>query len=927
MLTPKPQLNLQNAREYFREHLSAGDYYSAEQKITGEWFGQGAVRLGLTGTVKEVEFLRLCEGLNPETGERLTLRKNSTRRSENGRNVANRRVFYDFTISPPKSVSVVALLQDDRILELHNRAVRLAMIELEKIAETRVRKSGQNAERLTGNIVTACFRHDTSRELDPHLHTHCVVFNATFDPAENRWKALEVVGMYRAQRFVENCYFHEVAKGLRALGYEIQNEARAFQIKGVPTSVVARFSKRHEQINVETQKRLEGKGWRGNIKDLREQVARDVRKRKMKDSTADRLRPSWLGQLQPDERAALKALQAVKPRPAEKADVAEIVTWVDEHLFERRSVVNDHELMAAALGRGRGQEFDLAALRDAIEQRGYIREEGTHKITSQDVLRCELNIVMAARGGRRRYEALNEEFAPASALSPEQCAAVNQILASRDLITLFRGGAGTGKSFALKEVERGLVAASRPVVVVAPQHQQVRDLQRDGLAAQTLAQLLLTRQLPRNAVVLVDEAGQVGGRQLRELIRLVQFYNGRLILSGDTRQHGAVAASDALRAIEEHGGLKPAEIRQIRRQNPGLGRSAAEQRFIRSYRSAVKAAAAGSVAESFDRLDRLGCVRELPSEKRRDVLAAEYLAAIARKETALVVAQTWNEVRAVNEAVREQLRVTGNLGAGKTLTAYQAVDATEAQKRDATFYQPGQFAYFLQRYGRYAKGDVCEIAGANERGVVLVKDDRLCSLGYRYTNRLAVAAASEMEIAPGDRLQLKFNGKSLEGRSLANGELVTVRRVRKDGAVVVEDGGGVRKTLSPSQRLFNRGYAVTSYASQGKTVDTVMFADAANRMATNRNQWYVAISRGRKRVVVFTSDKAGLRENIEHAGERELALELRPAMPAPAPKEEVRRRAWVARQAWESIERVRRFQFMKNHQARVRQMQQIRIQP
>ncbi len=177
MLSVKPQLNLQNAREYFREHLCAGDYYSADHKITGAWFGEGADKLGLKGALKEVDFLRLCEGLNPTTGERLTARKNSSRRDLDGRNVANRRVFYDFTISPPKSVSVVGLYQDDRILALHDRAVKQAMAELEKFAATRLRRTGQNADRRTGNIVAAAFRHDTSRELDPHLHTHCVVFN------------------------------------------------------------------------------------------------------------------------------------------------------------------------------------------------------------------------------------------------------------------------------------------------------------------------------------------------------------------------------------------------------------------------------------------------------------------------------------------------------------------------------------------------------------------------------------------------------------------------------------------------------------------------------------------------------------------------------------------------------------------------------
>src|SRR5207249_613780 len=106
--------------------------------------------------------------LHPRTGEKLTQRMNSSRTNQDGHEVANRRVFYDFTLSPPKSVSVVGLYQDDRILEAHNLAVRQAMTELEKFAETRVRKGGLKAERITGNVVGAAFRHDTSRELDPH---------------------------------------------------------------------------------------------------------------------------------------------------------------------------------------------------------------------------------------------------------------------------------------------------------------------------------------------------------------------------------------------------------------------------------------------------------------------------------------------------------------------------------------------------------------------------------------------------------------------------------------------------------------------------------------------------------------------------------------------------------------------------------------
>src|SRR6185295_4457577 len=136
MLRPKPQLNLQNAREYFREHLCVGDYYSEGQKIVGEWLGAGAQKLGLTGAVGETEFLALCEGRHPTGNDRLTQRLNTVR-SENGKLTANRRIFHDFTISPPKSVSIVALCEDKRIVEAHDRAVRIALAELEKFAETR----------------------------------------------------------------------------------------------------------------------------------------------------------------------------------------------------------------------------------------------------------------------------------------------------------------------------------------------------------------------------------------------------------------------------------------------------------------------------------------------------------------------------------------------------------------------------------------------------------------------------------------------------------------------------------------------------------------------------------------------------------------------------------------------------------------------
>jgi conjugative relaxase-like TrwC/TraI family protein len=120
VVTAQTQYNLKNAKEYFEEHLCIDDYYNEGEQVTGEWFGQSGERLGLSGKVRADEFLRLCENQHPATGDTLTQRLNTTR-IKNGQTAANRRIFYDFTFSPPKSVSLVALAgKDGRIVEAHS---------------------------------------------------------------------------------------------------------------------------------------------------------------------------------------------------------------------------------------------------------------------------------------------------------------------------------------------------------------------------------------------------------------------------------------------------------------------------------------------------------------------------------------------------------------------------------------------------------------------------------------------------------------------------------------------------------------------------------------------------------------------------------------------------------------------------------------
>jgi len=884
MVTAKTQYNLKNAQEYFEEHLCVGDYYNEGQRVAGEWAGLGAERLGLSGKVRAADFLRLCENQNPSTGDTLTQRLNTTR-TEDGENAANRRIFYDFTFSPPKSVSLAGFLgKDERILEAHARAVKGAMREFESFAGTRIRTNGAQSDRLTGNFVAALFTHDTSRALDPHLHTHCIVFNATFDSVENRWKALQNYELLRARKFAENAYYHELARELRSFGHRIGNRARGdFQIEGVSDELCERFSKRHAEIDKALAKLLEDKPEiaGGDRMATRRLIATAERARKQRDLSRAELLELWESQLTRDEREAISGLRnqsAQSPLDGKRMSLADAVQWAEEHLFDRNSVVLECQVWQEALGRARGESFSVSELTDFTRQRGYIRDEARPgEVTLRDVLLREWEIVQTAKEGVAACHPLVANPRPVRAtLDDEQRKALDALLSSTNAVSVFRGGAGTGKSFVLRELVEQLHQSGRRVVVLAPQRQQVVDMEKAGLPSpSTVANFLLKGELAIGAVVVVDEAGQIGGRQMFDLLRLARERNARVILSGDTRQHGSVEASDALLAIERHSGVKPVELRKIRRQDPALGRDYDERKQIKQYRKAVESAAGGKVEESFECLNKMGAVVACGLGDQADKLADEYLRLTERDASAVVVSQTWAEVHRVNSRVRDALKAKGLLGANdSTVQVLDRLDLTNAQKRDERFYSKDAVVVFNQKIREAEPGAKGKLTGIVKAGVLVEVGGRFVTVSNKMLDRISVCLPRECLVTAGDRLHLKANRKLAAGGRVTNGELVAVKSVRADGGIELTDG----RVLEKEFREFLPGYAVTSYGSQGKTVDYVLFSDSTIKAATNAQQWYVTISRGRRGIRIFTPDKEQLRENVTRSGHRPLALELAPGV-------------------------------------------------
>jgi conjugative relaxase-like TrwC/TraI family protein len=885
MLTSKAQYHLGNAKEYFESHLRVGDYYTEGQRLTGEWIGKGAERLRLAGVPTSEEFLRMCDNLHPQTGQKLTLRQKTTRlelRPDGAeRETANRRVFYDFTFSPPKSVSIAALIQNDtRIVEAHDEAIRSAVQQLESFAGTRVRKAGSCNDRPTQNVAAALFRHETSRAMDPHLHTHCIVFNATYDATESCWKALQNHDMLVASRFVQNVYYHELTRKLRRFGYSITNTPRGdFEIDGVAPELIQKFSKRHRQIDDQTQKLLEAAPDKSesNLAEIRDHIAHKHRTSKSNELSPEELQRHWQSQLTPLESEALTRLTGPGPleHQAQRGLAEKALIWAEDHLFDRHSVVRETDLWRHALEFARGQDIPVTELQSCSRARNYLRDDRRPGfVTTKAALEREKAIVYIARLGVGASHPLCAHYTLRNqSLDPEQRKAVDRLVHSCNFISLFRGGAGTGKSYALREVHDILRTSGRGVLVLAPQRQQVIDLEKDGFQqVATVSAFLAQSEMKRGTVVIVDEAGQLGGKQMIALIEKIKIGSGRLILSGDTRQHGPVEAMDAMRAIEKYSGLEPIELTAIRRQNPELAKTRKERQRIKQYRRAVREARDGNVIESFQRLDRQGAITESGTEDHGKRLIDCYLNQVDRGDSTVIVSQSWDEIHRINESVRAALKERKKVGEIETpLSTLVPRDATEAQKRDPRTYTEQTRVVFNRNVCGFKKGDQARLVSVTDTHLEVAQGLRTVSIPFKHLERLTLCDQKELNIATGDRLQLKSNGLSADGRRLANGELVTVRRVLKNGSLQLTDG----RVLGTSFRQFIRGYAVTSYGAQGKTVDQVIFSDSSVQAATSREQWYVTISRGRKGIHIFTRDKDQLRESIARNSNRPLAMQMK----------------------------------------------------
>ena len=239
---------LGGAQSSVRYFEGDGYYVSMEleHRRASGWHGEGAAALGLRGHVYPKRFEQVLAGFVPRTRIRLGRKRDGEHQHRPG---------LDITLSAPKSVSLEGLVFGERrVVRAHDEAVRATLDWMESdLLQTRGYEpaTGRRPREPAHGMVAALFRHLTSRNQDPQLHTHCVVANMTRN-AKGEWRSLETTRIRRSAKLIGAYYRNALAKRLQALGYAITptliGRVPGFEIAGYDRALLDAFSGRRREI-------------------------------------------------------------------------------------------------------------------------------------------------------------------------------------------------------------------------------------------------------------------------------------------------------------------------------------------------------------------------------------------------------------------------------------------------------------------------------------------------------------------------------------------------------------------------------------------------------------------------------------------------------------------------------------------------------
>ncbi|MEQ9617185.1 MAG: MobF family relaxase [Phycisphaerales bacterium] len=793
-------------KENYYLQLAHEDYYLEGGEPPGTWFGHGARTLGLfEGTVSGEVLRGLFDGFGPN-GKPLV--QNAGR--------SNRQPGWDLTFSAPKSVSTLWSQSDEtmraRIQAAHEKAVRTALGYLEsEAAWTRRGKGGRDAERV--GLVIGLFEHGTSRAQQPQLHTHSLILNIGLR-ADGSWGGIRSVDFYKHKMAGGAVYRAALANELRfELGLDPCPVKSWFELEGVSRPLMSFFSARRREIE-------EAIGT-GRLASAATYAAAALSSRSHKvHAPRAELLPAWqrTGEehgFGPGEAATLFGRHRGRPRGPEDILVIEPIRTALRDLLAHRSFIRERELVRAAAEVMQHGDASVDTVRTAVrnELDGLIEignENGYSIFATREMVDAERDIVRIA-DRMLGFDALTltplalADVGGLDGHSREQAAAIDHITATPGGVKVVDGIAGSGKSRMLRAAKDRWESAGCTVIGAAVAGKAARELEAaSGIKSDTIAMTL----------------GRLGF--------------GRSLLKRKAPLEPLKLNSKTVLVIDEASMVGTLQLRELLR----------------------------SAEAARSKVVLVGDTRQLPAidaghpfSKLVSQLGAAKLRSVRRQQ---------------HEAHRLATAALSEGDVQTALSIYSGLDRLRLYENDVEAL--GHLVGMWQEQRTEDLSESLMLAGSNRQV------DRLNELAQRVRRSRrelsgAGARIGDEQYYVGDRIRFTENSRSL---GVWNGDAGVVTRIRRKGllhheiTVRTDAGGGYDWLGRPktrdvtlhtaSYRSIRLGYASTTHAAQGTTVDKA-FVLAGEWMATAELS-YVQLTRHREDLFI-AAPRGPLGEDIE----------------------------------------------------------------
>ena len=858
-----------------RSFRHPNEYYTAGEEPDGVWFNpKGLFGLADGGKVDSSDFHRLYNGFAPNTGGKLTQNAGSERRSAG----------LDLTFSADKSVSALWAVADPElraeIERAHNDAARVALEEtvLRHCAYTRIRNRDGEIEVLPADISAAMFQHGTSRDNDPQLHTHCVIFNAARTHRDGKYRALHQHPVYTWMKAAGAVYRNAMAWSLQErLGIRIEQygkDGEFTRIAGMPGDLIGHWSKRRAAI-IEAAREMgftvEGNAPRaaaankitraGKSPDNDPEI-RHGRWRSEAEGYVEReaLIASLLGKAEEITQEQIRALTEVLedlPYRLTREEAVFRLPDIVERVGNATAGLLNHEAVATSIERVLLSPEVVRLTRPPRAAEGRADMAHTRLYSTRHNLQMELEVRdmaagMAADAGHSlSAQAIENKvtglLAAGYPLSEEQITAIRTVTSSGGRVAIIEGAAGSGKTTTLRPIADLYREHGQSIIATAVAWRTAVALGNDVDARPFCVDKLLRLaarggiEIDGDTTIIVDEAGMLSTRQAHHILQLSERHGAKIVFAGDTQQQQPVEAGPGLRLVRDAVGS--VRVDRIRRQKADL-----EDILVHVHGENPEAVRfrTGVMGEQ----ERTRIVAEYEALKDKPVFTPWQVAA----------SEALRDGDAASAIAAHHARGRFHIGYDEEKTLTGLVDDWDRYQRE----HPDKSSVVLAR----TRAEVRALS-------YLMRERRFAALpdGERPdTDRVTVIVSrgtederttSPLEIVRGDRLRI---GATHWEKQLFNGTVVTVDDFKvqrgeagtEPGVLIsarTEDGREVIFRHDEIRDWFgnirlDHGYALTITSAQGLTVDrTFLLADA--RPA--RETIYPAATRHREGLDIYVN--------------------------------------------------------------------------